>query len=75
MSIYDLTSRSLKRKEDGSFSDDDLARFLQDATSNPAARFGARGTPGVMRLNEIMGMLQSRRWGVCSLNDFRKVCL
>jgi len=25
-----------------------------------------------MRLNEIMGIEQSRRWGVCSLNDFRK---
>lgn len=26
----------------------------------------------VMRLNEIMGLEQSRAWGVCSLNDFRK---
>ncbi len=28
---------------------------------------------GVMRLHEIMGIEQSRKWGVCSLNDFRKV--
>jgi hypothetical protein len=27
----------------------------------------------VMRLNEIMGIEQNRKWGVCSLNDFRKV--
>jgi len=27
-----------------------------------------------MRLHEIMGIEQNRRWGVCSLNDFRKVC-
>lgn len=26
----------------------------------------------VMRLHEIMGLEQSRRWGVCSLNDFRR---
>lgn len=28
-----------------------------------------------MRLHEIMGIEQNRRWGVCSLNDFRKVRL
>jgi hypothetical protein len=28
-----------------------------------------------MRLHEIMGIEQNRRWGVCSLNDFRKVSL
>lgn len=27
-----------------------------------------------MRLNEVMGIELNRRWGVCSLNDFRKVC-
>ena len=26
-----------------------------------------------MRLNEILGIEQSRAWGVCSLNDFRRV--
>ena len=25
-----------------------------------------------MRLHEIMGIEQSRDWGVCSLNDFRE---
>lgn len=25
-----------------------------------------------MRLHEIMGIEQNRKWGVCSLNDFRK---
>lgn len=28
----------------------------------------------VFKLNEIMGIEQNRAWGVCSLNDFRKVC-
>ena len=27
-----------------------------------------------MRLHEIMGIEANRRWGVCSLNEFRKVC-
>lgn len=26
-----------------------------------------------MRLHEIMGIESNRRWGVCSLNEFRKV--
>lgn len=64
---------SLKRQADGRFADADLARVLQDATSVSAGSFKARGTPPIMRLNEIMGIEQSRRWGVCSLNDFRKV--
>ena len=42
-------------------------------TTNPAHAFGAKGTPGCMRLHEIMGIMQSRQWGVCSLNDFRRV--
>jgi hypothetical protein len=41
-------------------------------TSHRAASFGARGTPAVMRLHEIMGIEANRAWGVCSLNDFRK---
>ncbi|KAG8923172.1 hypothetical protein FRC02_011319, partial [Tulasnella sp. 418] len=54
------------------FSDADLARILQDATSNPACAFGARGTPHVMRVIEIMGIIQNRVWGSPSLNEFRK---
>jgi linoleate 10R-lipoxygenase len=27
-----------------------------------------------MRLHEIMGIEANRKWGVCSLNEFRKVC-
>jgi hypothetical protein len=41
-------------------------------TSHQAASFGARGTPPIMRLHEIMGIEANRAWGVCSLNDFRK---
>ena len=45
---------------------------LYDRTDHAAGAFGARGTPHIMRLHEIMGIEQNRRWGVCSLNDFRK---
>ncbi|CAL1708758.1 unnamed protein product [Somion occarium] len=62
----------LKRGPDGSFSDDDLARVLQDATENTAGTYRARGTPAVLRLIEIVGMEQARSWGVCSMNEFRK---
>ena len=46
--------------------------MLECSTAEPAAAFGARGTPPVMRMVDVMGLEQSRRWGVCSLNEFRK---
>ncbi|TFK29651.1 heme peroxidase [Coprinopsis marcescibilis] len=66
------TFGGLKRQADGSFKDADLANVLHDATEHSAGAFRARGTPSVMRLNEVMGIEQSRKWGVCSLNEFRK---
>ncbi|KAF9512279.1 hypothetical protein BS47DRAFT_1394408 [Hydnum rufescens UP504] len=54
------------------YSDDDLARILQRATSVPAGAFRARGIPGVLRVIEILGISQSRSWGCCTLNDFRR---
>lgn len=41
-------------------------------TSHHAAAFGAHGTPGIMKMNEVMGIEANRAWGVCSLNNFRK---
>ncbi|KAI0695351.1 heme peroxidase [Cerioporus squamosus] len=67
------TFGNLQRNEKTNMFDDaKLAAVLKDATEHPAGKFKARGTPHVMRLHEIMGIEQSRRWGVCSLNDFRK---
>src|ERR1700683_3468504 len=43
------------------------------STEHPAGAFGARHTPHIMRLHEIMGIESNRRWGVCNLNEFRKV--
>ncbi|KAI0306151.1 linoleate diol synthase [Multifurca ochricompacta] len=64
---------TLQRGPDGRFKDSELAAIIKNATEHPAAAFGARGTPHVMRLHEIMGIESNRRWGVCSLNEFRKV--
>ncbi|KAF9240684.1 heme peroxidase [Melanogaster broomeanus] len=66
------TFSGLTRQDDKSFKDSDLANILQNSTSHHAAAFGARGTPAIMRVNEIMGIESNRTWGVCSLNDFRK---
>ncbi|KAJ6591567.1 linoleate diol synthase [Mycena vulgaris] len=71
--ITHWTFGKLERQADGTFRDSDLANILHNATEHPAAAFRARGTPASMRLHEIMGIEQNRQWGVCSLNDFRKV--
>ncbi|KZT64796.1 heme peroxidase [Daedalea quercina L-15889] len=61
----------LKRDPDGRYADADLAKILLDATEAPAGAFKARGTPDVLRIVEILGIMQSRSWGTCSLNEFR----
>ncbi|KAH9842416.1 heme peroxidase [Rhodofomes roseus] len=71
----DVRKRSfneLKRGPDGRFSDEELAQILFDATEAPAAAFKARGIPESLRIIEIMGITQSRKWGTCSLNEFRR---
>lgn len=60
---------SLSRGPDGRFKDDDLAKVLQDATERPAGAFGARGTPPVLRIIEVLGIEQARTWGICSVRD------
>jgi len=66
------TFAGLVRGPDGKFSDDDIANVLHNATENPAGAYRARGTPGVFRIIEILGIEQARQWGVCSMNEFRK---
>ncbi|KAG5221766.1 heme peroxidase [Salix suchowensis] len=64
--------RWTEARSDGKFSDDDLANILHSTTADPAGAYGARNTPPVLRLVEIMGMEQARSWGVCTMNEFRK---
>jgi len=57
---------SLQRDYSGKFADEDIAKILQDATTSPAGQYRARGTPGVLRIIEILGIEQGRTWGVCT---------
>ncbi|KAH9930892.1 heme peroxidase, partial [Fomitopsis serialis] len=60
------TFNELERGPDGRFSDKDLAELLFSATEAPAAAFKARGIPDSLRIIEIMGITQARKWGTCS---------
>lgn len=62
----------LARTTEGGFADHDLARILHEATSTIACAYGARGIPPVMKAVEIMSIKQARKWGVCTMNEFRK---
>ncbi|KAF7321225.1 Heme peroxidase [Mycena chlorophos] len=66
------TFAGLTRAADGQFADADIARILQDATENPAGSFRARGVQKELRVIEMLGIEQSRRWGVCTMNEFRQ---
>lgn len=53
------------------FSDDDLVEILQSSISDVAGSFGANRIPKAMRGIEILGIIQSRKWEVATLNEFR----
>ncbi|KAI0829008.1 heme peroxidase, partial [Trametes gibbosa] len=65
------TFAGLQRGADARFSDDDLAKILLDATEKAGGAYRARGTPGVLRIIEILSIEQARNWGVCTMNEFR----
>jgi hypothetical protein len=69
---YNRTFADLERGPDGRFSDERIANILKDATDKPAGSFGGRGTPGVLRIVEILGIQQARAWGACTMNEFRR---
>jgi hypothetical protein len=60
---------SLERTN-GRFADADLARILQNATAASANAFGARGTPEVLRVVELLSIQQGREWGACTVRTF-----
>ncbi|KAJ7176578.1 heme peroxidase [Mycena filopes] len=66
------TFNKLQRGPDGRFKDGDLAHILHDSTSWRAGAYKARGIPEVLRVIETLGIEQARRWGTCSMNDFRR---
>ncbi|KAJ7621147.1 heme peroxidase [Roridomyces roridus] len=66
------TFDGLKRGPDGRFKDADLANILHNATSWRAGAYKARGIPEALRVIEVLGINQARKWGACSMNDFRR---
>ncbi|KAG4442109.1 hypothetical protein IFR05_002395 [Cadophora sp. M221] len=61
----------LKRGPDGKFQDEDLVKIMTSAMEDPAGLFGSKMVPKALRVVEILGILQSRKWGMASLNEFR----
>ena len=57
----------------GGFKSADLANILHSATEASASAFKARGIPEVLRVVEIMGIEQARKWGTCTVSGFRSI--
>jgi hypothetical protein len=65
------TFNGLKRGSDGKFNDEDLVSIMTSAMEDPAGLFGSRMVPKALRMVEILGIIQARKWGMASLNEFR----
>lgn len=66
------TFDGLERQADGTFRDEDLVRILKEAMDDPAGVFGARMIPKALKIVEVLGINQARKWQVASLNEFRE---
>ncbi|SPO03647.1 related to linoleate diol synthase [Cephalotrichum gorgonifer] len=66
------TFDGLERQKDGTFKDEDLVRILKEAMDDPAGTFGARMVPKALKIVEVLGIHQARKWQVGSLNEFRE---
>jgi linoleate 10R-lipoxygenase len=67
-----VTSGKNMRTSSGAFHTSTIATILKSATLESAHSFGARCIPRVMRVVEMMGIEQARRWGVGGINDLRR---
>lgn len=63
---------NLKRQSNGTYNDDDLVKIMTEAIEDTAGSFGANNVPTSLKAVEILGMQQARKWGLGSLNEFRK---
>ena len=61
-----------KRNKDGYFDDSQMVAELVRCMEDPMCSFGARQIPKLFKSVEMLGILQSRKWEVCSLNEFRQ---
>ncbi|KAF2265211.1 heme peroxidase [Lojkania enalia] len=55
----------------GKFDDAEMVEILRQSIEEPAGLFGPKMVPKAMRVVEILGILQARKWQVASLNEFR----
>lgn len=54
------------------FSDEQMIEHLTKVMDEPISSFGPRNVPRSLKAVEVMGILQARKWGVGTLNDFRE---
>jgi hypothetical protein len=67
--------RTFKFRRDpttGYFDDAQLVAELVRSIEDPMCSFGARQIPKAFKSIEILGILQSRKWEVATLNEFRQ---
>ncbi|KAL8990819.1 MAG: hypothetical protein Q9169_008029 [Polycauliona sp. 2 TL-2023] len=55
----------------GLFDDQAMVDQLRVSMDDPISQFGPRNVPRSLKNVEIMGILQSRKWEIGTLNDFR----
>ena len=66
------TFDGLERQANGRFRDEDLVRILKDSMEDPAGLFGSKTIPKALKIIEIQGINQARKWGCASLNELRE---
>ncbi|MCJ1452325.1 hypothetical protein MMC28_002667 [Mycoblastus sanguinarius] len=59
------------RGSDGKFRDEDLVKILTESIDDTAGAFGAKQVPKALKVIEVAGIVQARKWEVASLNEFR----
>ncbi|TGO23260.1 hypothetical protein BPAE_0138g00130 [Botrytis paeoniae] len=61
----------LNRLSNGSYDDESLVSIFSSSVEDLSGAFGATNVPPIMRSIEILSILQSRSWNMCTLNEFR----
>lgn len=62
----------LERDADGKLPDAGLVEILTSSVEDCANSFGPNRVPAVFRAIEVLGIEQSRKWNLGTLNEFRK---
>ncbi|KAK2043180.1 linoleate diol synthase [Colletotrichum somersetense] len=62
----------LKRGKDGCFREEDLVTIFKESVEDVAGSYGANRIPEIMKPIELMGIMNARKWNVCTLNELRE---